>query len=635
MAMKTLLWRLLKLALLIEVGYLALINGALWLPWTQDLVNLVRPEKFAVRWESAWSPYPFKVYARGIDANGQSRSQQWQLRVERAEGRVAVLPLLLKRVQVWDVTVGSGEYRQRPRLKPDQDYSKRLPYFPTIEGRAIVPAETSPQKKRRPWRIALRDVRADGHFDLWIYNLRGSLKGSASAEMDYQTRGGALRLAVWDARLQLNPATVNGAATLFRGGRLNGSLAFAPFIPRENKGLRLLPHMDLDAELNLDVGSLRFINLFTGNLGDLFIDGAGRIDGRLRYSRGFMLAGTSLTASAADLSIALRRMSVAGQGTVNISTPRDSDNPLVLDIGYEALAVTRDGDASPFLSGDGLELVYSGSNFVAPDPDLAIKDLWNQEAARERRRDTTLKVLIDEATLLDVSIVNDYMPAGAGLAFTGGTAALQADVLLGVENAAGELLLAGENVGMRARGQDLRGDLEADLVIAGGVPQNLQFNLAGSSLTLDNVSVGGAEGSFEDELWSARLAFSRADAIIDRPPTFRGEATMAVSDTRPLVAVFENHSNPPGWIANLLDISDIEGTASFELTDNRLAVPTARAAGDKAELGAKAVFYENGRDGVIYARYRRLDLVMKMQGKDSNIDLFGAKEKFTDYRLPR
>jgi hypothetical protein len=181
----------------------------------------------------------------------------------------------------------------------------------------------------------------------------------------------------------------------------------------------------------------------------------------------------------------------------------------------------------------------------------------------------------------------------------------------------------------------LRGDVAADLVIAGGVPRDLQFDLAGSSLTLDQVRVAGTEGTFEDELWSARLAFSRADAIIDRPPTIRGEAALAVSDTRPLVAVFENQSNPPGWIASLLNISDIEGSATFELANNRLSVPTAQAVGDKAEVGAKAVFYENGRDGVIYARYRRLDLLLKMEGQTNNLDVYRAREKFDEYRLRR
>ncbi|MGB1439735.1 MAG: hypothetical protein ACPG63_08165, partial [Luminiphilus sp.] len=51
-----------------ELVYLLVINAALQLPLTQSLVNKIRPEKFQVSWESAWSFYPFRVHARGIAA---------------------------------------------------------------------------------------------------------------------------------------------------------------------------------------------------------------------------------------------------------------------------------------------------------------------------------------------------------------------------------------------------------------------------------------------------------------------------------------------------------------------------------------------------------------------------------------
>ena len=59
----------------------------------------------------------------------------------------------------------------------------------------------------------------------------------------------------------------------------------------------------------------------------------------------------------------------------------------------------------------------------------------------------------------------------------------------------------------------------------------------------------------------------------------------------------------------------------------------ARVLSDKAEIGAKAVIYETGRDGMIYARYKKLDVVLKMQGEKSNLDVFKAREKFDEYRL--
>ncbi len=108
----------LKILLVVELVYLVVFNLALQIPLTQDIVNMVRPQKFNVRWENAWTWYPFRVHVRDVSANGQSRSQQWQLDVAQASGSVSPLPMVLKRVYVRNLSVSGVEYRQRPRLKP-------------------------------------------------------------------------------------------------------------------------------------------------------------------------------------------------------------------------------------------------------------------------------------------------------------------------------------------------------------------------------------------------------------------------------------------------------------------------------------------------------------------------------------
>ena len=110
---RRLLWAIVGL----EVGYLIVFNLMLWLPATQSLVNSFKPDKFHVSWESAWTWYPFSVHATGISANGQSRSQQWQLDTPSAAASISILPLLLKRVWISDVVVKDIDYRQRPRLR--------------------------------------------------------------------------------------------------------------------------------------------------------------------------------------------------------------------------------------------------------------------------------------------------------------------------------------------------------------------------------------------------------------------------------------------------------------------------------------------------------------------------------------
>ena len=73
--MKNFLKRFVFIVVAAEFAYLIIINTVLYLPITQDLVNKIRPEKFQVTWERAWSLYPFRLNAEGIAANGQARTR--------------------------------------------------------------------------------------------------------------------------------------------------------------------------------------------------------------------------------------------------------------------------------------------------------------------------------------------------------------------------------------------------------------------------------------------------------------------------------------------------------------------------------------------------------------------------------
>ena len=151
-------WTILRVVVIAQLAYLVIFNAALNLPLTQSLINAVRPEKFQVSWDRAWTWYPFRVYARGIAANGQSRSQQWQVETPAAAASIALLPLVLKRVWISDIVVTDAHYKQRPRLKTDKNYEQALPFFPDIAGREITQAVTTPRPDKRPWHLALNDI---------------------------------------------------------------------------------------------------------------------------------------------------------------------------------------------------------------------------------------------------------------------------------------------------------------------------------------------------------------------------------------------------------------------------------------------------------------------------------------------
>ncbi|MEH6583365.1 MAG: hypothetical protein V7754_15620 [Halioglobus sp.] len=623
-----------KIIVVIELCYLVVINSALQLSLTQDLVNLIRPEKFQVSWDSAWSGYPFRVYATGIAVNGQSRSQQWELHASSASGSISLLPLVLKHVTVSSVSAEDVDYRQRPRLKSDRDYSNKLAHFPPITGREIISADTSQRTKKRPWKVFLRNMRATGQHSFWIHNMKGSGIGSATADLSIETRGGPFSLDVRELGLELHPAYVNSDTKLYDSGVISGKLGFTPFVPRENKGLKMLPYVYMDTQLDLAVGSLGFINLFTSNLSNMVISGAGQVRGRLAISEGYMRAGTDLTAGAEQLGVTLHGVDVAGRGVVAIHTPADADKPLGLDISYDSLNATRLGHVDPFLEGHSLNIEYRGSNFIAPDPDMSFNQLLNDERSRARRVDNTFTLLIDDASVLDMSVFNEYLPPEMPLTFTGGTASLDADVFLGVENMSGEIQLDSNNVEMRLDDQGVQGDLAADINIAGGVPREFRVDLSGSTLTLDDVSVEGDHETFEGDYWSAVLDFHNAEGVFLKPLQLFADADLKVSDTRPLVALFDNRGDPPNWISELMTMKDLEGEASLTLSDGRFTIPLAYVTSDTAEVAAKAVFSGGNSNGVIYARYNKLDLLLKTKDGNRNLDIINVREKFDRYELP-
>ena len=95
--------------------------------------------------------------------------------------------------------------------------------------------------------------------------------------------------------------------------------------------------------------------------------------------------------------------------------------------------------------------------------------------------------------------------------------------------------------------------------------------------------------------------------------------------------MFDNKRESPEWVQELLTIEDIEGTVTVAIADQKIVIPLAHALSDKVEVGAKGSISDTRRDGVVYARYKKLDAVIKIADGKKNIDLIRARQKYEDY----
>ncbi|HEY5776276.1 MAG TPA: hypothetical protein VIS57_09335 [Xanthomonadales bacterium] len=632
MANKTWLKRIAFTALAAELAYVILFNLALQLPLTRTFINQIRPDKFSITWEKAWTLYPFRFHFRDASGHGQSRSQQWEFETQAVSASIDVLPLFFKRVWIDRVRLSDTRYYQRPRLKPDKDYDGLIPFYPPISGHEIADADTTPKKTKRPWHVDIEDIRLDGEYHYWVHRLRGQARGTLRADLDVVTRGGLFSITVPQIELELDRHFSCESLELFEHGVISGGLAFAPFIPRENKGSGILRFLQIDADLAVDINNLDFIDPLISKYKHLLISGTGFINGHLHMEAGRALAGTDLSVDADNLNVNLVSHEISGNGALWIKASEEPGNRLDLDVRFNDMVVKQAGGTQPLLTGQGLVLIGTSDNTLTP----AVTDDTNAEASglKNKLLQAELELKIPPARVADMSVFNYYIPPGAPLSFTSGTAELEADISLTRETTGGFLRLQARDMQAQVDEQSIRADFSADIAVVDGTLGELTLDISGSELRLDNVKVVGDKESFNEKDWAATLTLLQAETVLSSPFRLKTDASIHMTDSRPIVAMLGNQKDRPKWVKNTLTIEDVNGTMALDFVNPRLTIPTASMDSNNIELGAKAIIDKNLRSGMIYARYKKLDIVVKIADGKKNIDLLRARRKFNEYQLP-
>ena len=903
--MKSWLKKSVKIVIIIEIIYLVLINAALNLPLTQTLINGIKPDKFAVSWDRAWSLYPFNVHALGVSANGQSSSQQWLAKAPSATASISLAALLWHSVKLNGVEAEDVTYYQRPRPKPDKDYNDIRAYFPSIEGRMLEtdPVASLPEKKSsKPWNISIDNIYAHGRHDIRLYQVQATLDGEVRTDLTFRTKGGPFSLGNGKVDINLQSLIINGDHEVAQQGYIKGNIDFLPFVPKETKGLSILEFLNVDAELQTETESLAYLNIYLANFDGMKVDGSGLFQGRLHLQQGKLLQGTDVNVAARKLSLDMFDQHLEGDGTISIKavdntetadvriaftgleafdTKRDvllfrgegvqveaQGDPSILHVPGEPFNIERitlkipevevpdlgvyqtfipdkwkfilhggsgslqgriditqtgfssnlqlqseaadvglkeyrfttnldvalktncatvgsgvdisgtyvhlrgakvsseDGQSSApwhasmdieqgnlklllpegmdadstfrelyqglkgreiaaMLDSDREEIKITGSIsdlswlnvFMKNNYNLAITgsgevttelvlkqglpaagtklvihpqklglevldysaegdgeiialiekggeqpdvlmtvELKNGEMRRKdekeafiesvaitlnalarnisldgKTRDMDLQLQIPSAWVRDMSVYNQYLPKDSPLQFTGGRAALTADIQMTPETARGYVRLRTKKISARVDQQEVAGELAANITLIDGVPENMDFDISGSTITLDKVRVTGKELSHDDEDWSARFELKKARALWKRPITMHLEADLQMTNSKPIVAVIANQRGKNGWLGKALTIDDVNGNAVINIAQNHIIIPYAYAGSDKIDVGAKGVISADNRDGVLYVRFRRLHGILKINNGKRNLDVLNAREKFDQY----
>ncbi len=540
---KSILIRIVKAVVIFEVGYLVLVNLALSLPATQTLVNKIKPDKFSVHWDKAWTWYPFRVHAEGVSVNGQSRSQQWQADLPVASASIAILPLIFRTVKIHDVAGESVSYFQRPRLKPDKDYAAVREYFPPIEGREISQASQAPKKKRKPWDIQLHDIHATGSHNFWMYQLKGSVKGELQADLNIQTQGGPFSVSNGKVDIQVDSLTLNGDQEALRQATVKGDVTILPVVLQQNKGIKVLPFLVVDAEIDGDVDSLDFLNLYMGNFEGMSVDGMGEVSGRLRLDQGKLLQGTDLAVSASELSLSLMSHRAEGSGSINMNVTAEDPETLNILVQFDALNAFHEDDPRPLFSGEGLAISGSAKTTMPMLQD-------HQPGVSK------LSLAVPVVRVPDLAVYQRYLPEKWPFKLHGGSGELhaRADLLETSFNA--ELTLKSEHADMGVEDYRFQTDLDLGIYVDNPSFASGLVDISGTYFRLGDTRLQGKE-QVQSELIQTELVVKKGELKLRMPELENEDA-----DLKQLSQVLKDYD-----LNTLLSVADAELDVEGSMSD--------------------------------------------------------------------
>jgi hypothetical protein len=378
----------------------------------------------------------------------------------------------------------------------------------------------------------------------------------------------------------------------------------------------LLETADGELIMSGSVSDLGWLNTLIKNDYQAEIAGTSDLKAKLLLQDGWPAAGTRLEVLPINLIVKIMDYIAEGDGSVVLNLEEGGQRPDAhVDVQLHNAVFKRRHENKAFIDHVELQLqaLVKGMSFDGPTENLA------------------LRLQIPAAKVRDMSVYNLYLPENSPLRLLGGEADLTADIALEPKTAHGYVQLKTDKLRSRLEEQEISADVTVNINIAGGTPKNMAFDISGSTLLLDNVKIIGNQDTVADSDWNAKVDFTRADTVWKKPVRLKVEADIAMKDSTPIVALLSNHRNKNGWIEKLLTVGEIEGEASMDMQKNQIIFPYAFAGSDKIDVGAKGIITSETRDGVIFARYRKLKGLLKIRDGKRNFNVIKAQKKFDAY----
>lgn len=504
--MKKLLSKLAFAGLILAGLYQIPVNLALNLPVTQERLNALQPDRFAVTWKRAWSWYPFRVHLQGVAADGQAPNELWQVDATAAAASVSLLPLLAGEIRVEHLNVRDVSVHLRPRPTPEWDYADLKPYFATIRNRdPEALAETPAEETGAAPRVVIEDVHVTGKHEFWIHHVRGAVQGALSGRFSLDPGSGQIGLSGGELDLALTGLHIGGDRDVTSDAWIRGKIDIPPANLAELPATKAIKLPEIDAELDVPVEDLHFLNLLFGTTGVMDLSGKGRLRGRLVQSGGEQRVGTDLIVEAPELRLGLARFDFAGDGAVELKTDESDENLGDLSVHFNAVEASlrsgTEGDWPQLFEGRDLTVVLHADT---------------SDGAKERKADAQLTLSVPSVRVQDLSLYNALIPEKWGVDLVGGQGELSGRLIVGRRVLVMELDLSSDASDVRFKGNHITTDLSLALRAQAKAGADDLLDLTGTLIRFEDARVGRI-GQGKGTPWTGELAIEDSRLTIPIP----------------------------------------------------------------------------------------------------------------------
>jgi len=589
-----------------------------------------RPERLAIHWDSAWTVWPGVVHVRGFAMRNQTRVFQWWLAVDRGTVDIDLWNLQERELRLGPVSGSGAAFRLRRRLDaPARSLPARQELYPPIPGFANPPRAKPevlypPRARREPWHVQISGVSLDDVREVWIEEVRFAGQARVAGGFDLVAR----------QRLKVDPSRVEilgGTLALGAGARVQPILADArgrmeghvdPYPPQRFKGREMFRFASGRVTLDGQVHSLDFLDVLFRQT--RWVDlrfGGGRATADFRLRRGRILPGSRLEARPEGITVSMLDYRAQGDGTVRWWVDKAGDDPEGrLSLHLDNFQIQRAGFGRPHVRGRGLHIEAASQE---PRVGGLFLPRW-------------VSIDLPGAEVPDLRFYNAYLPAGSGLALTGGSGRMSARFHAAAPQwtGSGEIRLEAPGVGARFGDKRLHGNLSLRTRLNRADLQARRFDISGSKIDLTGVTVqDGAPGTGPPQAWWARAHLDHAVLAPGAPVFLRAQVESTLSDSRPLFALFA----PAGrgrllhWVDDLLDVQGVGAVADLTVGRSFVSVDRLAVAGGKAQVEGRFRVASGHPRGILYAALGRLDVGVELTEGKRGWKILRPREWFENY----